>query len=406
MKRSCANAARGRRPRRSTFALLAAVLFVLCAGGVWQTLRAAEGASDSLLARQKDLAKLKSEIESNRKAISELKNQERDLSKRSERLKKDAVLTEKYLSELSQQDEALRSDLAERQADFLDMHLQVEETADRLKDRIRRYHRMKQVYTPELLLSSRSFNQLFSRAAFFGRLIYKDRLDLLALGQARQKVGEEATLLDSRRRGLLVLQEEKRREEERLRQQSLLTAQKIQGVQKEQKTHEARVKELERSEAAIRKMLARLSEQQKSAKKKGGVTGGPGLGRGRLSWPVEGRVTAEFGFEVHPIYGTRTPMNGIEIAAEVGTPITAVAAGKVEYVDWLPGYGSTVILDHGGGYYTIYAHASEILVTRGASVTAGQIIAKVGDTDSIRGACLHFEVRHNEEALNPRDWLR
>jgi len=370
--------------------------------------RAAEAPSDSLLSRQKELARLKGEIESNRKALADLKSKERDLSKHSERLKRDSELTQQYLAQLSVQDEALRSDLADRQADFLATHLKVEETAERLKERLRHYSRVKQVYTTELLFSSRSFNELFARAAFFGRLIYKDRLDLLALGQTRSKLGEEATLLDSRRRGLETLQEEKRREEERLRQQSVATAAKIAGVKQEQKAHEARVKELERSEAAIRKMLARLTEQAKNTKKKGGLAGGVGLepNRGRLSWPVSGTVTSEFGFEVHPIYHTRTPMNGIEIAAPIGTPIVAVAAGKVEYVDWLPGYGSTVILDHGGGYYTIYAHASEILVSQGASVTAGQTIAKVGDTDSIRGACLHFEVRHDEEALNPRDWLK
>ncbi|MFN8546745.1 MAG: peptidoglycan DD-metalloendopeptidase family protein [Candidatus Eisenbacteria bacterium] len=371
----------GRRRSLPTLCLIVGVaLFAYVLGS--NAGRAAESPGDSLLSRQKELARLKGEIESNRQALVDLKNKERDLSKHSERLKRDSELTQKYLEQLSEQDQALRSDLADRQADFLATHLMVEETAERLKERLRHYSRVKQVYTTELLFSSRSFNELFARAAFFGRLIYKDRLDLLALGQTRSKLGEEATLLDSRRRGLETLQEEKRREEERLRQQSVATAAKIAGVKQEQKTHEARVKELERSEAAIRKMLARLTEQSKISKKKGGLAGGIGLepNRGRLAWPVTGTVTSEFGFEVHPVYHTRTPMNGIEIAAPIGTPIAAVAAGKVEYVDWLPGYGSTVILDHGGGY-TIYAHASEILVAQGASVTAGQIIAKVGDTD-------------------------
>ncbi|MCC7144193.1 MAG: peptidoglycan DD-metalloendopeptidase family protein [Candidatus Eisenbacteria bacterium] len=363
--------------------------------------------ADSVQSRQKELARLKGEIDANRKQIAALKSKERDLSKHSERLRRDEDLTRKYLAELSAQDNALRADLASRQADYLDMHLQTEGAADRLRERLRRYHRARHVYTPELLFSSRSFNELFARAAHLGRMIQKDRLDLLALGQAREKIGREATVLDSRRRGLELLAEEKRREEERLAQKARETQAKLQDVKEERQHHEARVKELERAEAAIRKMLARLAEQQK-AKKKSGLATGPGLepNRGRLSWPVEGKLLASFGFEVHPIYKTRTPMNGIAIAAEIGTPITAVAAGKVEYVDWLPGYGSTVILDHGGEYYTIYAHTSEVMVTRGAAVTAGQVIAKVGDTDSTRGPCLHFEVRHGEQALNPKDWLR
>jgi murein hydrolase activator len=108
---------------------------------------------------------------------------------------------------------------------------------------------------------------------------------------------------------------------------------------------------------------------------------------------------------VHPRYGTRVPQNGIDITAPLGTPVRAVAAGSVVYVDWLPGYGRTVILDHGGGFYTLYAHASSVAVHRGDRVVEGQTIAGVGDTDSIRGPCLHFEVRQGEKALNPREWL-
>ena len=115
---------------------------------------------------------------------------------------------------------------------------------------------------------------------------------------------------------------------------------------------------------------------------------------------------AEFGFEVHPKYGTKVPQNGIVVAAPLGTEIEATAEGVVEFVDWYDGYGRTVILNHGGGYYSLYAHASAVLVRRGDRVSAGDVIAKVGDTDSIRGSCLHFELRHSEEALNPRQWLR
>ena len=140
----------------------------------------------------------------------------------------------------------------------------------------------------------------------------------------------------------------------------------------------------------------------------GGRLAGPGLegARGSLPWPVRGEVISNFGFDTHPRFGTKVPNKGIDIAAPKGTPIHAVAGGIAEFVDWLSGYGRCVIVNHGMGYYTLYAHCSRVLVAKGAQIESGQKIAEVGDTDSIRGSCLHFEVRHRAEAYDPKGWLR
>jgi murein DD-endopeptidase MepM/ murein hydrolase activator NlpD len=113
-----------------------------------------------------------------------------------------------------------------------------------------------------------------------------------------------------------------------------------------------------------------------------------------------------FGVEMHPRFGTKVPSNGIDIAAPAGAPIVAVAAGTIEFVDWLPGYGRCVIVNHGGGFYTLYAHCSRTLVAKGAKVAAGQKVAEVGDTDSVKGTILHFEIRKGQDAMNPEEWLQ
>ena len=89
-----------------------------------------------------------------------------------------------------------------------------------------------------------------------------------------------------------------------------------------------------------------------------------------------------------------------------GTPIAAVAKGRVEWVNWLEGFGRCAIINHGGGFYTLYAHASEITVPVGRDVAAGEVIGRVGDTGSTIGTALHFEIRRGKEALNPLEWLR
>ena len=97
---------------------------------------------------------------------------------------------------------------------------------------------------------------------------------------------------------------------------------------------------------------------------------------------------------------------GIEIAAPEGKDIVAVAEGSVIYADWFKGYGRLIILDHGGGYFTLYAHASEVLIRPGESVSRGQVIGKVGDTGSLEGPQLYFELRHKGKPQDPLAWLQ
>src|SRR5262249_16078398 len=133
-----------------------------------------------------------------------------------------------------------------------------------------------------------------------------------------------------------------------------------------------------------------------------------GLGRekGKLPWPAVGPVVAAFGREVHPRFGTEIVRRGIEIEAPEGAPVHAVYPGSVLYRGWLKGYGNLVILDHGQGYYTLYAHAAEVLADEGERVKPGQTIARVGETGSAEGPRVYFEVRYQGRAEDPQLWLR
>jgi murein DD-endopeptidase MepM/ murein hydrolase activator NlpD len=113
-----------------------------------------------------------------------------------------------------------------------------------------------------------------------------------------------------------------------------------------------------------------------------------------------------FGRQVHPRFGTETFRRGVDIEADEGAPIRAVYAGTVLYRGQLKGYGNLIILDHGAGYYTLYAHASEILVEEGDRVRAGQAIGRVGETGSLEGPRLYFEVRYQGRPEDPEQWLR
>ncbi len=132
---------------------------------------------------------------------------------------------------------------------------------------------------------------------------------------------------------------------------------------------------------------------------------GGGGGTGDLMWPVNGPVTSPFGYRIHPILGYRRMHTGIDIGVGYGTPIRASDTGKVIYATWMGGYGNVIIIDHGAGISTLYAHQSSLAVGSGARVTRGQTIGYVGSTGLSTGPHLHFEVRVNGNPVDPMGYL-
>lgn len=129
------------------------------------------------------------------------------------------------------------------------------------------------------------------------------------------------------------------------------------------------------------------------------------LGRGSLIWPVNGRITSNFGWRAHPIKKTRLFHNGLDIAVPSGTRVKAAAGGKVVHSGWMNGFGYTVIIDHGRGIETLYAHNSKVSVAKGSMVNKGQVVALSGNTGLSTGPHLHFGVLQNEKPLNPKNYL-
>jgi septal ring factor EnvC (AmiA/AmiB activator) len=125
--------------------------------------------------------------------------------------------------------------------------------------------------------------------------------------------------------------------------------------------------------------------------------------RGRLPWPVAGRIIQGFGA---PLAGGRLRAQGDLIAAPLGTPVRAVAYGRVVFADWLPHFGLLVIIDHGGGYMSIYAHNQSVYVQVGDWVQMGETIATLGDSGGQSQPALYFEIRRRGVALSPREWCR
>lgn len=247
--------------------------------------------------------------------------------------------------------------------------------------------------------------QLGSLAALDARLIQEYRVT--TDGLADRKGREEA-----RRNELAMLRAETRREQAEVDREAGRRRVLLAKVRDERVYHERMVGELteasRRLEAFIRDLQAKQRRLAKVPPPRPPDTPAVGFGtlRGRLPWPADGRIVTGFGAQVHPRFGTRTYRNGVDIEAVEGTDVAAVFPGTVVYTGWFKGYGNLIILDHGSDYYTLYAHVAEIHVKEADDVRQGQRIGTVGDTGSLAGPRLYFEVRYQGKPQDPEQWLR
>ena len=161
----------------------------------------------------------------------------------------------------------------------------------------------------------------------------------------------------------------------------------------------------EKAAAELRSAAAHLEDTLRRMPTSPPAARGAGLVRGNAPRPLAGRVRAGFGRQIDKEFKTQTLRTGIEIAAPAGTPVTAIAPGRVLFAGWFRGYGQMVILDHGSGDLTVSGYLDEVHVAAGDSVAGGQPIGSVGETGSASGPGLYFEIRHDGKAVDPLLWL-
>ena len=256
-------------------------------------------------------------------------------------------------------------------------------------------------------------------------LNFRSASDLqVGLAYAGNVVGESEDLLDT----FDFLRAEEERQQALVEGRRSEVQETISGLEAERAELEAeaaRVEELrleaERDLEEVRSLLADLNSRISQAEQhKDGLeedarrlerelaqmqTAG-GEKPGVLAWPVNGWLSSPFGYRVHPILGTRRLHSGIDLAANTGSPISAAGSGVVIIAGPYGGYGNAVVIDHGGGLATLYAHQSRVAVSKGQSVATGDLLGYVGCTGLCTGPHLHFETREGGTPVDPMTYLR
>ena len=256
----------------------------------------------------------------------------------------------------------------------------------------------------ELLFSSKSFTEFVGKSEYLRAMVEYDKGTLDVLKEEQEDLADRTEAAERKKRelektqaGITKLMSQLEADEASLSAKYEAREKYLAQIQKEKVKWE---KELAEEEKQSRELESLIRSKQASR-----TTGEPSRLLGRMIWPVEGRVSSEFGWRVHPIFKDRRFHAGIDIAAPTGTPVKAAAAGKVLDARYISGYGYTVILDHSGGITSLYAHNSKLSVKSGNSVKQGDTIAKAGSTGWSTGPHVHFEVREDGVAKEPRNYL-
>ncbi len=244
-----------------------------------------------------------------------------------------------------------------------------------------------------MLLGSTSFADFLNRYELLQQIIRKDNELFQEVKQERADVAARKTDLESKKHRALSLQSQATARKASIEYQQTVKERYLSQVQKDRKLYEQALDELEETSRQIETEIRKLDPWGTRP-------------TGKLLWPVTSRrITSSFGNRFHPILKTYRLHTGIDLAAGTGTKIVAAEWGIVRTAVWLGGFGNAILIDHGGGIWTLYGHLSKISVKVGQTVSRGELIGLVGSTGWSTGPHLHFEVRDNGTPVNPINWL-
>ena len=390
--------------RRAAF-LAALVLF--SAGGVGAQQDPGEA---KLRAQQEELARIRREREELQRKMRGLQSKVHDISEEVTNIDRQHDATVRVVRSLDQQLTTLNGQVEHTTANLVRAQDEVQIKKAVLRKRLVEIYKRGPLFTFEVLLSAKSFGDLVARYKYLHILAQRDRAVVRRVDQLRGEIIGQRRQLVSLQSGVEQNRIDKAQEAERLAALEQQRQQSLAKAQQDQKKAKARLAELARSEARLNNVIEGFeAARRRAASRPNAAPSAPSSIRtsdyGNLEWPVNGSIIYRFGRVVNP-NNTTTRWNGIGIAASEGTDVRSVSAGDVVLADVMGTYGNTVIIQHGGGDYSVYGSLERMTVSKGAHVMKGQVIGEVGATDPSLPPHLHFEIRRGGPAVDPLDWLR
>lgn len=353
-----------------------------------------------------ELEGIRKKIERERRGIASVQEKEGSILQNLGKIDRELDRRNRELRKINSRLESLAADLQMKEEEIAKIGASVKQRRRLLERRLQALYRWQRGGSPFILLNgSFSVAGLMQRKRYLELMLAYDRnlVDHFYAESARQEtlkseLAQHREDLGKQRGALLEVKESIRLEREKKNQV-------LAGLRREREARLRVLKELEQAAHRLQKMMDEISRRAVARP----AETAPGVGfeamKGRLDYPVRGEVIGGFGKTRHPEFSAELFRKGIDIKAPVGEEIRAVEKGRVVFADRFSGYGRMIIIDHGERYYTIYAHLSELLKGTGDTVQRGEPIALVGDSESLVGARLYFEIRKDGRPLDPLPWF-
>jgi septal ring factor EnvC (AmiA/AmiB activator) len=265
-------------------------------------------------------------------------------------------------------------------------------------------YKMNYIGRMNVMASADSVFSLFHRKFAMEKILAHDEKILTSYKNKKVELYELSEKLQVQKKEKRFLEQELRQNIGSLQKERKIRKKILRDIRNKKELGLASIKSLKQAAVALDKKLLSLPSQPKELDKT--VFKRFEDYKGLLPMPVKGKIISFFGPYRNENFNVTNFRSGIEIKADMGEPVKAVMGGKVLYSDWFKNYGNMIIIDHGKHYHTIYAHAEELFKKKGELVEPDEVIATVGDTASMKGANLYFEIRHHGKPVNPLKWLK
>ena len=357
--------------------------------------------------------KMKKEIEELSSKLRKANINETTTSKRITNLDEEIALVNKLIQSLKKEETSNRNKVNVLKDRIKTKEDELKLLRTRYEQRIVNTYQKGRVSDLEKVLSSTSWRQAVYRTQYLKIISSIEQKMTKDIENILLTINKDKLKLESLLRQSISLKRDKQKQMTSLRKMRIKREKELNRIRQDKSAlanymqeKSAGVKQLE---SIIKKVLEdkarsereeRIRQQQQALKTKEF-----NLLKGQLPWPTEGRVISKFGKQWNSRLKTTTDNPGIDIKGQPGSPIRSTMSGVVTTITYIRGYGTTVIIDHGGGFYTVYSHVTNIQTQVDSEVRSGDVIAYMGDSGSVNGSKLHFEVWGKGQKLDPEKWL-
>ena len=356
---------------------------------------------------------LKTEIKQLRSKIKSAESRERSASSRILSLDEEISLTAKLIRSLKKEEEKTRQKIIQLKTDILKNENELDALRSRYKKRVVNSYLQGQLTDLERVFSSTTWRQAMYRTQYLKIIsdIEKkivNQIEKILIQISKQKLELEAVLRQN-----LKLARDKEQQINSFRNMRIDREKELNRIRNDKKAlanyigeKEAGVQQLENIIKKVLEDKARFERELRIRKQQEALrTKSFKALKGQLPWPAEGRIIARFGRQWNSKLKTTTENPGVDIKGQPGSAIRSILGGIVTTITYIRGYGTTLIIDHGGGFYTVYSHVTNIQTAVDSQVRNGDVIAYMGDSGSINGSKLHFEIWGKGQKLDPEKWL-